>query len=47
VNLGGTIAEVQDRIARYAELGAGRVYLQTIDLADLDLLAELADGLLP
>ncbi len=46
VNLGGTIAEVQDRIGRYAELGADRVYLQTIDMSDLDLLAELADGLL-
>jgi F420-dependent oxidoreductase-like protein len=46
VNLGGTIGEVADRIARYAALGADRVYLQTIDLSDLDLLAELADGLL-
>jgi len=46
VNLGGTIDEVADRIARYAELGASRVYLQCIDLHDLDLLAELADGLL-
>ena len=46
VNLGGTINEVADRIGRYAELGADRVYLQTIDMSDLDLLAELADGLL-
>ena len=46
VNLGGTIDEVADRIARYAELGASRVYLQCIDLHDLDLLTELADGLL-
>jgi len=46
VNLGGTISEVADRIGRYAELGASRVYLQCIDLHDLDLLAELADGLL-
>ena len=46
VNLGGTISEVADRIGRYADLGADRVYLQTIDLSDLDLLAELADGLL-
>ncbi|MGN6742602.1 MAG: LLM class F420-dependent oxidoreductase [Amnibacterium sp.] len=46
VNLGGTITEVADRIGRYAELGADRVYLQTIDIKDLDLLAELADGLL-
>ncbi|HEY8319518.1 MAG TPA: LLM class F420-dependent oxidoreductase [Amnibacterium sp.] len=46
VNLGGTISEVADRIGRYAELGAARVYLQTIDMSDLDLLAELADGLL-
>jgi F420-dependent oxidoreductase-like protein len=46
VNLGGTISEVADRVGRYAELGAHRVYLQCIDLHDLDLLAELADGLL-
>jgi F420-dependent oxidoreductase-like protein len=46
VSLGGTISEVADRIGRYAELGASRVYLQCIDLHDLDLLAELADGLL-
>jgi alkanesulfonate monooxygenase SsuD/methylene tetrahydromethanopterin reductase-like flavin-dependent oxidoreductase (luciferase family) len=46
VNLGGTISEVADRIGRYAELGASRVYLQCIDLHDLDLLTELADGLL-
>jgi alkanesulfonate monooxygenase SsuD/methylene tetrahydromethanopterin reductase-like flavin-dependent oxidoreductase (luciferase family) len=46
VHLGGTIGEVSDRIGRYAELGASRVYLQCIDLHDLDLLAELADGLL-
>ena len=46
VHLGGTISEVADRIGRYAELGASRVYLQCIDLHDLDLLAELADGLL-
>jgi F420-dependent oxidoreductase-like protein len=46
VHLGGTISEVADRVGRYAELGADRVYLQCIDLHDLDLLAELADGLL-
>ena len=46
VHLGGTISEVADRIGRYAELGASRVYLQCIDLHDLDLLTELADGLL-
>jgi F420-dependent oxidoreductase-like protein len=44
--LGGTITEVADRIARYAELGADRVYLQTVDMTDLDHLALLAEGLL-
>lgn len=34
--LGGTVAEVVDRIGRYAEAGATRVYLQTLDLDDLD-----------
>ncbi|MGW2936839.1 LLM class F420-dependent oxidoreductase [Streptomyces sp. NPDC001156] len=34
--LAGTPAEVVDKIGRYAEIGAGRVYLQILDLDDLD-----------
>jgi len=33
-NLGGTVSEVVDRIGRLRDLGAERVYLQLIDLAD-------------
>ena len=32
----GTPAEVVDRIGTYAEMGATRAYLQTLDLSDLD-----------
>ncbi|MFE9833789.1 LLM class F420-dependent oxidoreductase [Streptomyces sp. NPDC005551] len=34
--LAGSPAEVVDRIGRYAEIGAGRIYLQILDLGDLD-----------
>jgi F420-dependent oxidoreductase-like protein len=34
--LAGTPAEVVDKIGRYAEIGTGRVYLQILDLDDLD-----------
>jgi F420-dependent oxidoreductase-like protein len=34
--LGGTVAEVVDRIGRYAEVGATRLYLQTLDVDDVD-----------
>jgi len=34
--LAGTPSEVVDKIGRYAETGAGRLYLQVLDLADLD-----------
>ncbi|WP_033283912.1 LLM class F420-dependent oxidoreductase [Streptomyces sp. NRRL F-525] len=34
--LAGTPAEVVDKIGRYAEIGAERIYLQILDLADLD-----------
>ncbi|MFD8095771.1 LLM class F420-dependent oxidoreductase [Streptomyces malaysiensis] len=34
--LAGTPAEVFDKIGRYAEAGASRMYLQMLDLADLD-----------
>jgi alkanesulfonate monooxygenase SsuD/methylene tetrahydromethanopterin reductase-like flavin-dependent oxidoreductase (luciferase family) len=44
--LGGTPNEVADRVAALAEAGAVRIYLQTIDMTDLDHLALLADTLL-
>ncbi|MFG2372926.1 LLM class F420-dependent oxidoreductase [Streptomyces sp. NPDC048504] len=34
--LAGTPSEVVDKIGRYAEIGAERIYLQVLDLADLD-----------
>jgi alkanesulfonate monooxygenase SsuD/methylene tetrahydromethanopterin reductase-like flavin-dependent oxidoreductase (luciferase family) len=34
--LAGSPAEVVDKIGRYAEAGASRVYLQVLDLDDLD-----------
>lgn len=44
--LGGSVDEARQRIARYAQLGIDRVYLQVFDMRDLDhlqLLAELLD----
>ncbi|MCL2780306.1 MAG: LLM class F420-dependent oxidoreductase [Actinomycetia bacterium] len=38
----GTPAEAVERIARFAELGATRVYLQVLDLSDLDHLELIA-----
>lgn len=40
--LAGTTAEVADRIAEFAKAGAERVYLQVLDLHDLDHLEVLA-----
>jgi alkanesulfonate monooxygenase len=34
--IAGTPAECVDRIGRFAELGATRLYLQTLDVDDLD-----------
>jgi F420-dependent oxidoreductase-like protein len=45
--LAGTPAEVVDRIGRFEELGAERIYLQTLDLEDLDHLELLASDVLP
>jgi F420-dependent oxidoreductase-like protein len=45
--LAGTPAEVVDRIGQYAELGAGRMYLQTLDLDDLDHLELVASEVMP
>ncbi|MFC8177373.1 MULTISPECIES: LLM class F420-dependent oxidoreductase [Nocardiaceae] len=43
----GSPAELVDRIGRYGELGASRVYLQVLDLADLDHLELVASEVMP
>ena len=45
--LAGTPSEVLDKIGRYAALGSQRLYLQVLDLADLDHLRLVAADLLP
>ena len=45
--LAGSPAEVLEKIGRIAELGAERVYLQVMDLADLDHLELIAAEVLP
>jgi F420-dependent oxidoreductase-like protein len=45
--LAGTPDEVVDRIGRYAELGVSRIYLQTLDLSDLDHLRLVAEKVMP
>lgn len=43
----GSTDEVVDRLGRYAEAGATRVYLQVLDLTDLDHVEEVAAKVLP
>jgi len=45
--LGGTPGEVAAKIAEFAEIGAERVYLQVIDLEDLDHLELIASDVSP
>jgi F420-dependent oxidoreductase-like protein len=45
--LAGTPSELIDRIHRFAELGASRLYLQVLDLTDLDHLRLIADEVMP
>ena len=45
--LGGTPGEVAAKIAEYAGIGAERVYLQVLDLGDLDHLALIASDVVP
>jgi F420-dependent oxidoreductase-like protein len=45
--LGGTVEEVTDKVGRYAESGQSRLYLQTLDLHDLDHLHLVADEIKP
>ncbi len=47
VNIAGVPAEAADKIARIRELGADRVYLQTVDTTDVDHLELLAAEVLP
>jgi hypothetical protein len=41
----GTFDEARDRLGRLAALGTTRVYLQVLDLADLDHLADVHEAL--
>jgi F420-dependent oxidoreductase-like protein len=45
--LAGTPAEVVDKIGRYGDLGCERLYLQTLDLSDLEHLELIAAEVLP
>jgi alkanesulfonate monooxygenase SsuD/methylene tetrahydromethanopterin reductase-like flavin-dependent oxidoreductase (luciferase family) len=45
--LAGTPAEVVDKIGAFAEAGATRIYLQTLDLSDLDHLDLIAAEVVP
>lgn len=45
--LAGTPAEVLDKLGQFAELGAERVYLQVMDLSDLEHLELIAAEILP
>jgi alkanesulfonate monooxygenase SsuD/methylene tetrahydromethanopterin reductase-like flavin-dependent oxidoreductase (luciferase family) len=45
--LAGTPAEIVDKIGRFAEAGASRVYLQTLDMRDLGHLELIASEVLP
>jgi F420-dependent oxidoreductase-like protein len=45
--LAGTPSELVDTIGRYAELGSERIYLQVLDLHDLDHLELLASDVIP
>ncbi|WP_353810270.1 LLM class F420-dependent oxidoreductase [Agromyces sp. SYSU T00194] len=47
VNIAGTPQQVVDKLGRLRELGADRVYLQTIDMTDLDHLELIAAEVLP
>jgi F420-dependent oxidoreductase-like protein len=45
--LAGSPAEIVDKIGTFAEVGAQTLYLQILDLDDLDHLSEIAAGVLP
>jgi alkanesulfonate monooxygenase len=43
----GSPAEIVDTIGRFAELGSSRIYLQTMDLTDIDQLELVASEVMP
>ena len=43
----GTVSQLVDRLGEYAEAGASRIYLQTLDLTDLDHLELVAAEIMP
>jgi alkanesulfonate monooxygenase SsuD/methylene tetrahydromethanopterin reductase-like flavin-dependent oxidoreductase (luciferase family) len=45
--LAGTPAEVVEKIKAYGDIGAQRIYLQTLDLSDLDHLRLVAEEVMP
>ncbi len=45
--LAGTPDEVVDKIGRYADAGSERIYLQVLDLSDLDHLELVAERVMP
>jgi F420-dependent oxidoreductase-like protein len=45
--LAGTVAEVTDKLGTFADAGAQRIYLQVLDLSDLDQLRLVAAELAP
>ena len=45
--LAGSPAEVADKIGTFAEAGTQTLYLQVLDLDDLDHLADIAAQVLP
>ena len=45
--MGGTPGEVAAKIAEFAEIGAERIYLQVLDLSDLDHLELIASDVAP
>ncbi|MFS0885821.1 LLM class F420-dependent oxidoreductase [Aeromicrobium sp. 179-A 4D2 NHS] len=45
--LAGTPGEIVEKLGTYAEAGSSRVYLQVLDLADLDHLRLVAEDVLP
>ena len=44
--LAGSPDEVVEKVAAFEAVGAERIYLQVLDLSDLDHLADIADGVL-
>ncbi len=46
-HLGGTVEEVADRVRRYRDAGTDRLFLQVLDLTDLDHLRLVAQDVIP